>query len=234
MSAVQNILDRAGRLLSVVNSGESLTTTESSDALTALNAMLDSWRNDRLMCYAIRDESITLSASTQTYTVGPGGALNTTRPVRIEMAYVVDANGISYGVDILDEEQWASLVNKTQTGTYPARIWFQPTMSTATIYVHPIPTTTSTLHILDYTPVLAFSTVNDTVTLPPGWEEALTSNLALVLAPEYQVQPSQLVVSMAQSSKAAIKRVNARPIKALTELGRLTIDHPTFNIYSGQ
>lgn len=236
MSTVQNILDRAGRLISVVNSGESLTSTESSDALVALNAMLDSWRNDRLMCYAIQDQSFSLVASRQTYTIGPSGTdLVTTRPVRIEGAYFVDTNNISYGLDILDEEQWAGIISKLQTGTYPQRLWFQPTMDNVTCYVHPVPSASAgTVHFLDYTPVTAFASTSTTVDLPPGWEEALASNLALVIAPEYQVQPSQLVMSMAQSSKAAIKRVNGRPIRLTTELARLQDRRNVFNIYNGQ
>lgn len=235
-TTVQNIVDRAGRLLSVLNSGESLTTTESSDALIALNAMLDSWRNDRLMCYSMQDESFSLVANQRTYTVGPSGtALATTRPVHIEEAYYLDANNVTTGLDILDEEQYAGIISKLQTGTYPQRVWFQPTMPNLTVYVHPVPAASvGAIHFLDYVPVLAFSAVSDTVTLPPGWEEALASNLALVISPEYQIQPSQLVMAMAQSSKAAIKRVNGRPIRLTTELARLTDRRNVFNIYNGQ
>jgi hypothetical protein len=234
---VQNILDRAGRLLSVINSGESLTPDESADALMALNAMMDSWRNDRLMCYAIQDQSFSLVATQQQYTVGPSGtALATTRPVRIEQVYVVDVNGISYGVDILDEEQWAGIINKSQTtASYPQRVWVQPNMDNVTFYVHPIPSASlGTLHFLDYTPVTGFNTVGDTIDLPPGWEEALASNLALVIAPEFEVQPSPLVQSMATTSKAAIKRVNGRPIRLQTELARMTDKRNVFNVYTGQ
>jgi hypothetical protein len=231
---VQDILDRAGRLLSVINSGESLTDTESADALEALNAMLDSWRNDRLMCYAMQDQSVSIVANRQTYTVGPSATdLVTTRPVRIEEAYFVDANGISYGLDILDEEQWAGLVNKSVTSTYPQRIWPQPTFENLTIWAHPVPTGSGAIHFLDYTPVLSFTDVNQTVSLPPGWEEALASNLALVIAPEFSVQPSPMVQGMAVNSKAAIKRVNGRPIRTTTELSRMTDKH-RFNIYTGE
>ena len=91
-TTVNLIITRALRLLSQLNSGVQPTISEQGDALSTLNAMIDSWRNDRLMCYALQEEAIPLTQGVATYTIGPTGALVTTRPVKIESARV-DAGG---------------------------------------------------------------------------------------------------------------------------------------------
>lgn len=217
MATVQTIVDRSLRLLGVTASGDSATTTEAADAIVALNAMLDSWRNERLMCYAMQDQSLTLSAATSSYTIGPSGTLNTTRPVSIEAAYIVSSN-ISYPVRLVDEEEYAAIAAKTSTSSWPNVAWYQPTMTTGTLYVYPVPTVTSTMHLITRIVVAAFSATTDPISLPPGWEEAMTTNLSLAIAPEYGVMPSQAVIKMATDSKANIKRQNSRPIKMTTEL----------------
>lgn len=231
MATVQTLLNRAGRLLGVLESNSTMGSDESADALVALNALLDSWRNESLMCYATQDESLTLSASTASYTIGPGGTLSTTRPVAIEQAWILDSN-VSYPVDLVTDEEYSAIPDKTTTSSWPYWANYRPSMSTATLYVYPVPNATRTLKLRTRIVVAAFSAATDAVTLPPGWEQALTTNLAIVLAPEYQVQASAEVVEMARTAKAGIKRINARPIRAYTELGLMGPHNP--NILADQ
>ncbi len=216
MATGQTLINRALRLLGQIPAGASPTTTESDDALIALNAMIGSWNNEALLCYAIRDESITMVASQASYTVGAGGDLNTTRPVSLDGAYVV-LSGVSYHVTVIDHAQYAAIQVKATLGDFPDRVYYQPSMATGTIYPYPVPNAASVLHILTRTPLAALTLVG-TVSLPPGWEEALATNLAIALAPEYETEPRQSVIKMAVESKAGIKRTNFKPIKSSTEL----------------
>lgn len=232
MATVQTVCNRAGRLLGVLASNTAMGSNESADALVALNALLDSWRNDSLMCYAHQEESLTLSASTTSYTIGPGGTLSTTRPVAIDQAWVVVSN-ISYQVQLIQDSEYAALPDKTATADWPYFANYKASMSTGTLYVYPVPNATRTMKLLTRVVVSAFSAVTDTVTLPPGWEEALAYNLAVELAPEYEVEPSATVMGRAQMSKATIKRINAAPIKTATELPAL-ISRATHHILTDQ
>ena len=220
MSTVQNIIDRAYRLLGQLNLGESADTNESANLLTALNAMLDSWRNERLMCYAVQDQTIPLVSTNATRTVGPSGDLITTRPITIEGAYIVYSN-VSVPVRVIEYDEWAAIPAKTTTSTYPGFLYYQPTMPDGTINLWPIPSGSSTLHILTWTPVLSFASVGLTVTLPPGWEDALAANLAIYIAPEIPVDPRPTVIGMARNTKSMIKKANVRVIKATSELATL-------------
>lgn len=223
MSTPQDLVNRAGRLL--VNSGVSINATLSANALISLNAMMDSWRNEKLMCWAFQDETLTLVANQTTYSVGPSGSdLTTTRPVEIEAAYVVVSN-LSYPVRLINEEEYAAIVAKASVSTWPTHMWVAYTMPNITLTVYPVPNTVTTLNLITRVVLTQFSSLSDTVSLPPGWEDALASNLALYLAPEWQVAPSQMLTKMAIDSKANIKRQNARPVRAYTELRGLISQH---------
>lgn len=232
MATAGTIIARSLRLIGVIDPEEGPTTTEYANGLISLNAMIDSWQNERLMCYAMRDESISVSSGNTTKTIGPTGDLVSTRPVQIEAAYVVISN-ISYPVTLLDEEQYAAIAQKTVPAPWPDRIWYQPTMPNGTIYLYPQPSGSSTLHVITRTPLTAFVTTSDAVSLPPGWEEALATNLAIAEAPEYEVQASPTVMKMATDSKANIKRANSRPIRATTDVA-LMVGHRRSNIITDQ
>ena len=47
--------------------------------------------------------------------------------------------------------------------------------------------------------------------LPPGYVDALSYNLAIRIAPEYEVTPSPTVAALAIETKANIKRLNSTP-----------------------
>jgi hypothetical protein len=216
MATSTTLIDRALRILVQTNSGESPTTQERTDALEALNAMLESWRNERLMCYAIRTENLTLVSGQSSYTIGPAGNLVTTRPVEILSAYVLN-NNYSYDVRMINQFDYAAICAKTSSSTWPEFAYYQPSMPTGTLFVYPVPTSGSTLVLLTRTPVLALS-LGETIDLPPGWKDAIAYNLAIRLAPEYQAPLSSEIVGIARETKNNIKRMNSTTIKAYTEL----------------
>ncbi len=234
MATAGDIIDRSLRLLGQIGSGETASSDEATDGLEALNAMLDSWRNESLMAYANEEQTLTLANADSSYTIGTSGDVNTTRPVEIEAAWIVDSNS-SYPVRIIDDFEYALIPDKTTTSDWPDRLLYRPSMASSqgTIIVYPIPNATRTMKLLLRTPVTAFAATSTTVTLPPGWEKALAYNLALDLAPEFETEPSMAIVNGARESKAGIKRLNSRPIKSNSGLSEL-FGYSTANILTDQ
>lgn len=220
MATAGDIITRSLRLLGQVGAGEDPDDDELADGLTALNALLDSWRNERLMCYATQTESLTLSSATASYTIGPGGTLSTTRPVDIEDAWIV-ASSVSYPVRMVSDEEYDAIPDKTGESDWPTKANYRGTMSTGTLYVWPVPNATRTMNLRTRVILTSFSTTGDTVTLPPGWQRALAANLAIDIAPEYETSPRPEVVMMARESKAAIKVTNSAPHEVVTDLALL-------------
>lgn len=232
MATAQTIIDRALRLIGAVASGESPTTAESNDGLTALNAMISSWQTEKLNVYAFVDTEFTLVAADSSYTVGPSGNFALTpRPPKIEQVYV-RASNIDYPVELVDYEKWNSIPDKTSTSDLPIYAYYEPTLTTGTLQLWPVPTTAHSLHIVTWTSLAELAALSTTITLPQGYERALAYNLAIEVAPEYEKEPSDSVVGIARESKAAIKRANIRPMLAYTELGSL-IGGGKSDIYSG-
>jgi hypothetical protein len=232
-STAQNIIDRALRLLGQLESGQSATTAETADCLTALNAMLDSWRNERLMCWSLQDEAIPLVSTNSTRSLGPSGDYVTTRPQDILGAYVVYSTS-SIPVRVITAQEWDSIPLKTATATFPNRLYYEPQMPNGVAYLYPVPSASSTLHVRTKVPFTSFASAGGAVELPPGWLEALANNLAISVAPEYEVDPiNPAVIAAAKSSKAFIKLVNARPIELNTEL-TLLLNQRRSNIITDQ
>jgi hypothetical protein len=234
MATVATRIQRALRLLGVLESGATPSTSEYSDALVALNAMIGTWRNDGLLCYALQEETLTLVNGDAAYNIGPSVSadLNTTRPVSIEAAWIVD-NGNSYEVTRMEEAEYDAIEAKTTEGDWPDRFLYRPTMPMGVITVYPVPNASRTLKLVTRVVVAEFAATTDTVTLPPGWERLIDSNLAIELAPEYQVSASAEVAKMARESLAAVKGINSRPTKAETDIGVMFPGRHA-NIYTGE
>lgn len=226
MATAQTIINRALRLIGVLGAGESPTSDDTADALVALNAMLDSWRNERLMAYSISENTLTMTVGDSSYTVGSGGDLNITRPVKLEYAFF-RVNSVDYPVQIVDKGRFDAIKDKTITSDWVEMIYYNPTMSTGTLSVWPVPSAANVLHVGVWQQFTAFSSASDTVTLPPGYERALAYNLAIEIAPEYGRSAASEIVDVARISKGDIKRVNAPSLIAYTELGRMFAPHRT-------
>lgn len=229
MATGQSLIDRAGRLLNLINTpGASMTSAESADALIAFNAMIDSWKNDGLMAYSLETESKAMVVGDSSYTFVAAGDFNGTRPVKIVSAYMTIGD-TDYPVEIITAEDWYAIEDKTTTSDLVEKLWYNPTMSSGTVNVWPVPSSTNTLTLVVRTP-LADLALGTTVALPPGWEKAIAYNGAIEIAPEFEKQPSAAVINGATESLAAIKRINSQPISSRSELSPVG---RRFNIFSG-
>lgn len=229
MATAQTIIDRACRLLGTVSSGSSATAAESADALVALNAMLESWQLDKLMVYAVQDKTYTLAGS-GAITLGAAGNI-TTRPDKIESAFVRSGDS-DYPLTERDLDWWVGVTDKTVTGDIPTDFYYEGSYPQGVMNLYPVPSAANVLHVLMWVPFTAFAAVGTSVSLPPGYERALSYNLAIEMAPEFERQPSALVVKGAAESKAAIKKANSKPISSVSEIG--SMGHSRFDIFTDQ
>lgn len=234
MATVQTVINRSLRIIGVLASGETPTANETSDALTALNAMLDSWRNDKLMVYAQQDITVPLVASQASYTMGASGAnVTTTAPVRPESAYV-RKSGVDYALEEIDDAKYQAISQKTSESDIPEYFFFNHSYPNATIYLYPVPNEVNNLYLRVWTPYAAFSAATDTFTMPQGYEDAIVYNLAMNLWPEYpSVQLNPVVAKKAQESLASIKRLNRKPFVQVSQLAGL-VGGRSGNIIAGE
>jgi hypothetical protein len=226
MTTAFNIIKSALRKGGILTMGENPSAEEAADALETLNDLLASWSNDSMTVYARTLESFTLSAGTAAYTIGPGGAFDTVRPVKLISGYV-RSGSIDYPLEIETEENYDSVALKS-TGSIPSYMILTNTHPLAKLTFYPVPAASYQFYLRSEKPLASF-TLHQEVDLPPGWKRALVHNLAIELIPEYGQQTPQEVAMIAAESKGEIRAaiMAAKPMKWETGL------ETCGNIYSG-
>lgn len=209
MTTALDIITGAARLIGAVRMNEALAGHEAANGLVALNDMISSWSNNSLNIYARTLESLTLSTSAQSYTIGSGATLNTTRPVKIVSGSIRSGN-LDYDVEFISETEFESITLKSVSGGTPYYATYNNAYPTGTLRFYPMPTAGDVLRLLSEKPLTEFAALGTTVDLPPGTKKALRFNLALDLAPEYGIEPSKLVVKGAMESLGAIRLAAAK------------------------
>jgi hypothetical protein len=205
MTTALDLITGAARLIGVVFKSETLADDEANDGLTALNDMLDTWSNDNLSTFVYGQDTFSLTGATS-YTIGTGGAFNTTRPINIVTA-VVRISSIDYPLEIISQEQYQTEVAlKSITSSIPQYLVYDNGYPLGTIKMYPVPVAGSSLILLTNKPLSNLSTLTDTISLPPGWKRAIKYNLAIEMAPEYGAEIPDYVIANARTSLGAIRR----------------------------
>lgn len=208
MATANSIVTRSLRLIGVIQPGEALTAADEQTGLEALNGMMGSWANDRLLVYHLVQENFALS-SASSFTIGPGGAFNTVRPVMIDGGFIRESDQ-DYPLRVIGRDDYDRISSKS-TQDRPDRLFYDPSFPLGRVYFYPSPTGGTAF--LNMQKILqSFPAGITAVSLPPGYEEALAYSLAVRIAPEYGRPISQEVASVAVSTLAGIQRINAPDI----------------------
>jgi len=205
----RDLITASLRLIGAVAPGESVPAAEVTDGLAAINRMISSWSNERLIIFAISREEFSLTPGTQTYTMGSGAAFNTSRPQRIERASIelqTTSPVSEHLMAILTEDEWAEIVVKGTSSEIPLALYPEGTYPNETLNVYPIPDTAHKIVLYSWKPITAIASLAAEIAYPPGYEEALIYNGSVRLAPEYGKSIPVEVAAIAQESKGATSR----------------------------
>lgn len=219
----QHIITRGLRMLGVIGAGQSISAEDNEAGLESLNDMLDGWNTEGLIVYEVRDEIFSLASGSASVTIGSSGNFNTDRPVNIEYIFIRE-DGTDYRLSRLTSHQWAGLYAKsTDSAGWPAAYYYQNTFPLGTLYFVPVPSQTfATVHVGTWRQFSDFVSASASATFPSGFKEAMITNLALTMAPEYGIAAPNEVVRMAIDSLARIKRLRNGPLVAKHEVALLT------------
>lgn len=208
-STVRDLIKGSLRLIGVLATGETPSAEELNDALSVLNDMLGSWSLESLTLFSQQRESFPLVPGKRSYTMGDSGDFDTVRPLSVQMAGV-EIIGTELPIQISNQSQWAHLSIKSTPGL-PSQIYIDYSHPRATIDVWPVPSVANNLILYSAKSLTSFSSINDPLTLPPGYAKALRYNLATELAPEYGRSLDAAIIAGAVEGKENIKRMNIKP-----------------------
>ena len=227
-------ITRALRLLGVLAEGETPSAAMSQDALTALNQMIDSWNTERLSVFNTIDQMFTWPAGEIQRHLGPTGDFVGLRPVLLDDAtyYRDPSTNVSFGIKFINQQQYDGIAVKTVTSTYPQVMWINMEYPNIQMTVYPKPTRDLEWHFISVQELDQPATLVTDILFPPGYLRAFTYNLAMEIAPEYGIEPSNQVMRIAMTSKRNLKRIN-NPDDIMSMPYALIATRQRFNIYAG-
>jgi hypothetical protein len=227
-------INGALRLIGQLAEGETPSAATSQDSLTAMNQMLDSWSSERLSVFSTQDQVFSWPPGLKSRTLGPTGDFVGNRPVLLDDAtYFRDpANNISFGIKIINQQQYDGIAVKTVTSTYPQVIWLNMDMPNMDMYIYPVPTKVLEWHFISVTELVEPATLATSLIIPPGYLRSFRFNLACEIAAEFGVEPPPSVQRIAMSSKRNIKRIN-NPDDVMSLPYSIVATRQRFNIYAG-
>ena len=234
MTTTADIIYGSLRLIGVLAEGETPSSETAQDALTAMNQMIDSWNTERLAVFSTQDQVVTWPPNARSRTMGPTGEIVALRPVLVDDAsYFRDpSSGISFGLKLINQQQYNGIAVKTVTSTYPQVMWVNMTYPNIEMYVYPVPTKVLEFHIVSVQELSQPANLATDLAFPPGYLRAFRYNLACELAPEFGVEPSRQVQRIAMTSKRNLKRIN-NPDDIMALPYSIVATRQRFNIFAG-
>ena len=227
-------INSALRLIGQLAEAETPSAATSQDALAALNQMIDSWNTERLAVFSTQDQVFSWPPNVLSRTLGPSGDFVGNRPILLDdSTYFIDtASGISYGIKIINQQQYDGIAVKTVTSTYPQVIWINMSYPNIEMYVYPKPTKVLEWHFISVEELTQPALLSTTLAFPPGYLRAFKYNLACEIAAEFGVEPSPQVQRIAMTSKRNLKRIN-NPDDVMSIPYAIVGTRQRFNIFAG-
>ena len=227
-------INGALRLLGVLAEGETPSAATSQDALFALNQMIDSWGTEKLSTFTTQIQIFDWLPGFASRSLGPSGDFVGDRPVLMDDAtYFVDTStGISYGIKLINQQQYDGIAVKSVTSTFPQVMWVHTNFPNVDMYVYPVPTKVLEWHFISAAQLTQPATIATPLYFPPGYMRAFRYNLACELAPEFGVEPSATVSRLAMTSKRNLKRIN-NPDDIMSIPYAIVSTRQRFNIFAG-
>ena len=234
MATAGDIINGSLRLIGVLAEGETPSSETAQDALNAMNQMIESWNTERLSVFSTQDQIEMWPPGLRSRTLGPSGDFVGLRPVLIDdSTYFRDpSNNISFGIKLINQQQYNGIAVKTVTSTYPQVMWVNMTYPDIEMYVYPVPTKVLEFHIVSVQELSQPANLATDLAFPPGYLRCFRYNLACELAPEFGVEPSRQVQRIAMTSKRNLKRIN-NPDDIMALPYSIVATRQRFNIFAG-
>ena len=172
--------------------------------LRRLNRLVDSWANDKLFAFHVKESSFTMAAGTASYS---SALLSNGRPASVDTVRVRLSN-VDYPIKLINNQQYSDLVLKS-TASIPTLCYIDADYPNWSMTFYPTPAAAYTCYVSGRYPITSTLTLDTVLSLPPGYERALVDNLTVDIGPSFGVPAAPATVEAARASLAALKRNNA-------------------------
>lgn len=228
----------------VLAAGETMGPDAAQIVLGKLRRVFNNWNADRRAVYATAFVTNTLTPSLSPHTIGPTAATWTVtqRPVSVDGAALILSGGTACNIPITirDSVWWNAQPNPTLTSDVPTDLYYQPDWPNGQLYFWPVPTAADQVQLMVRVLLDDAVDLNDTFSLPPGYEDAITRTLEESICEDgsYGV-PDSILVRIRAAAKLAKSRIfsnNEQPTRIQTcDAGMVASSgtRPTYNYLIG-
>lgn len=241
---VRNLIDSALRKIRVLGSGENAENSEAVDTQEVLTAMVDAWALEPLLIPIVSVIDFQLIDGVSEYTIGKKpfpeplilNHIDVPRPEKILTA-ILRSETSDYQLRMIDGTTFAGISFK-DSSSRPTAFYIRKGWPLNTIQFNSSPNATETLRLEVVNPmseILLTASLDTVINLPPGYQQALIYNLAVMVSPEFGKSVPREIAAFAAQGKSLIKRANHRPITLSLDPGLLNRygDRGCYDIYEG-
>lgn len=178
------VLNSALNFLGILDSGGGATAQQLADGLLTINNLIDNKSSDRLMAKTVTTTTVTLVASTQSYTLSP-------IPTAIEAAALKLANGYTSPIHMVNATEW-TMLNDRDRSSWLIKAGFYD--RAGHVLFSPIPLG-GTVELMTWAAMTQFADATTPITVQDGYFRWLKLAAAVEIAPQYpsaQITPTLL------------------------------------------
>jgi hypothetical protein len=211
MTTALDLIKAAMSKNNVLAAGETPSAEDASVMLDRLNSLMTSLESDGMFNYTTTRTTVSLPASTTSLTIGPAQQIAMVRPVKILKGSFTRVSGVDYPLTPVTEQEYNDISLKSSIGSVaPTVCFYDGGTPTGTVYFWPVASSTVSVHLLSPAPGGEAVDTTTTYDFPPGYRRMIENCLAVDSAPDFNVQPSPLVVQLAANAKRLLRRTNRK------------------------
>jgi hypothetical protein len=159
--------------------------------------------------------TVTPVPNPEPFTYTTPGNFKIPRPLAITNAFTritaSGSTGLDYQIEIINRDKYTAIGLKGLNGPWPIALYYDPTYPLGNLYFYPNPSQPGVLHLWTDTILSDFNSLTNAINLPQGYVQAIKTNLALWLAPEYGKTVGALLAKQAADSLRMVKSLNEIP-----------------------
>lgn len=205
---VKYCIEAAMRRIGALSEGEQMSADMAQDAMIMLAALIAQWSQEGLVIPYL-SRTVLLGDNTKaSYTWGPGGDIDGVAPVSVAaVSFQLETN--QYPLDQADETLFMG--NRILGVVAQPRWFYFERAATAKLHFDVAPYG-GQFRISSYAGMVTALNLTDALEFPPEYVRFIRDNLALDLCPDYDREPSAVLVASADAAKRTILARNNTPV----------------------
>lgn len=175
----------------VGRAGDAMNGEDADYILQVFNSVLDAWNGQRRAVYADLFNDYTLTPTLNPHTIGAGGTFNVTqRPESLDGAAlnIGGAPNSFLRITVRDEAWYKRLLTPGVSASVVTDVYYSKEWPLGKLYFYPVPDTAYGVRLWTRALLAAVTDATQNFSLPPGYQEALTLELARKIAPGFGQQ----------------------------------------------